>query len=482
MTDEMAGRAVSAANLPILLVDDEIHALESYELQLIGAGMDNSIRCQTGTEALEVIQTQEVSLILLDLRMPGVSGEEVLTRVVSQHPDVPVIVITGLNDVETAVMCMKDGAFDFIVKPVDQERLITTVKRAMDFRNLKLENARLKERVLNNDLKFPEAFSHIITASKKMLSLFNYIESIAETSQAVLITGETGVGKELVAKAVHNLSGLSGPLVSVNVAGVDDTVFADTLFGHKPGAYTGAERARAGLVEKAEKGTLFLDEIGDISQSSQVKLLRLLQEKEYYALGSDVIRKTSARIIVSTNQDFETLLAEQKFRPDLYYRLLQHHINIPPLRERREDIRLLVEYFVEQSADELGKKRPTVHPELYELLKVYEFPGNIRELQALIFDAVSRNESDMLGIDTFLEKIQKHLPDKWRESRVETDDMSDAFSAIDPLPTINEAENYLMREALKRTEGNKSMAALMLGVSRQTLFRWLQSQDKKQPT
>ncbi len=474
----MTEYAQSSANLPVLLVDDEIRALESYELQMIGEGFDNSIRCQSGEAALKVLEDQDVSLILLDLRMPGLSGEEVLLHVVSHHPDVPVVVITGMNDVETAVTCMKKGAFDFIVKPVDPERLITTVKRAMEFRDLKLENIILKDRILNKTIKHPEAFSHIITNSEKMIALFNYIESIAGTSQPVLITGETGVGKELVAKALHNLSGLSGALVSVNVAGVDDTVFADTLFGHKPGAYTGADRVRGGLVEKAEKGTLFLDEIGDISQSSQVKLLRLLQEKEYYALGSDSTRKSTARVVVSTNQDLDVLMADKRFRPDLFYRLMQHHISIPPLRERREDIPLLVQHFVEQSASELGKETPAIHAELYDLLSVYDFPGNIRELQALIFDAVSRHEMGEMGHEKILDKIKNHLPEDWKESRVETADIRTALSSLDRLPTIGESENCLMQEALKRTNGNRSSAALMLGVSRQTLFRWLQTQKE----
>ena len=474
----MAEDLPSAANLPVLLVDDEIHALEGYELQMVGEGFENTIRCLNGDEALAMLDVQDVSLILLDLRMPGTSGEDVLTHAVGHHPDVPVVVITGLNDVETAVSCMKKGAFDFIVKPVDQDRFVSTVKRAMEFRDLKLENARLKDRILNNVVAFPEAFSHIITKDDKMIAIFKYIESIAGTSQPVLITGETGVGKELVTKALHNLSGLSGALVSVNVAGVDDSVFADTLFGHKPGAYTGAERVRSGLVERAVKGTLFLDEIGDLTQPSQVKLLRLLQEGEYYPLGSDVVQKSTARIIVSTNQDLESLVEDRGFRLDLFYRLSQHHINIPPLRERKEDIPLLIEYFAEQAANELEKEKPAIQSEIYDLLSAYSFPGNIRELQALIFDAITRHESGELDVRFFLEKIQKHLPKDWKKNRKENGDICELYSTLDRLPTIIESENCLMQEALKRTKGNKSLAAHTLGVSRQTLFRWLQSHNK----
>ncbi len=229
-------------HLPVLLVDDEMYSLQIYELQLQSDGITNLISCQSGSEALEILSSQEVSIMILDLHMPEMSGEEVLSVAAGQYPEIPVIITTAVDDVETAVRCMKVGAFDYIIKPIDTTRLITTVRRALEFRELRRENVLLKESVLDNKLKHPEVFSEIITNHPTMLSMFKYAESIAATSQPVLITGETGTGKELIARVIHRLSGRKGTLVAVNVAGLDDTAFSDTLFGHKRGAFTGADR------------------------------------------------------------------------------------------------------------------------------------------------------------------------------------------------------------------------------------------------
>lgn len=465
----------SQPTLPVLLVDDEIRALQGYEMHLLGEGISNFISCQSGRDALNILSSQKVSMILLDLRMPGMSGEEVLSVVSEKYPQIPVIIITAVNDVETAVRCMKAGAFNYIVKPVDQARLITTVKRALEFQELRRENILLTENFLDKRLTHPEAFSEIITNDEKMLSIFKYIESIAVTSQPVLITGETGVGKELIARAIHRLSGCKGDLVAVNVAGLDDTTFSDTLFGHKRGAFTGADRLRAGLVEQAATGTLFLDEIGDLPLNSQVKLLRLLQEREYYSLGADVPKPTTARIIVATNRDLLALRESEKFRMDLYYRLMLHHIHVPPLREKRDDIPRLVEFSLQQSADELGKAKPTPPPELCTLLSVYDFPGNIRELQAMIFDAVSRHESGKLSLSSFKEIIQHHPSLESTESSESTLTIEALYDSLERFPTLKEAEELLMQAVLKRADGNQTLAAMLLGITRQTLHSRLQS-------
>jgi DNA-binding NtrC family response regulator len=458
---------------PILLVDDEIHALEVYEMQLLRERITNLISCQSGKEALNVLSAQEISIIVLDLYMPQMSGEEVLSMVANRYPEVPVIVTTAIDDVDTVVRCMKAGAFDYIVKPVQSARLITTVRRALEFRELRRENILLKESVFEDKLKHPEAFSEMITNNKTMRSIFKYIESIAMTSQPVLITGETGVGKELIAQAVHCLSGRRGSLVAVNVAGLDDTTFSDTLFGHKRGAFTGADRLRHGLIEKAADGTLFLDEIGDLHPASQVKLLRLLQEREYYPLGADVPKLTNARIIVATNHDLAALQEAEKFRADLYYRLLLHRINVPPLRERRDDIPLLVDHFLQSAADELGKTKPTPPPELFTLLSLYDFPGNVRELKAMIFDAVSRHESRKLSLTSFEEIIQSPLFSENSESMLRISTLEALYTSLERLPGLKEAERLLIQEALRRTDGNQTLAAGLLGITRQTLHRRL---------
>ena len=459
--------------LPLLLVDDEVHTLRGYEILLLAEGISSVLACQSGQEALTHLSQGGIACILLDLAMPGMSGEEVLSIVTRDYPETPVIVVTATNDVETAVRCMKAGAFDYIVKPVDPTRLVTAVKRALDFQELRYENALLKQRVIDKTLEHPEAFADIITQNEKMKSIFRYIESIAGTIQPVLITGETGVGKEMIARVLHHLSKRQGDFVSVNIAGLDDNVFADTLFGHKRGAFTGADRDRGGLVEKSAGGTLFLDEIGDLNNSSQVKLLRLLQEREYYPLGSDAPRSVDARIIVATNRDLHALQASGQFRNDLYYRLRLHLVHLPPLRERRDDIPLLVEFFLQEAALELGVPTPVPPQELFALLSTYSFPGNIRELRAMIYEGLSRHEAGKLSIDTFKEMTGHHAPSETPERIHPIPLHPDPFVSLDRLPTLEESEDLLIQEALKRTNGNQTLAAALLGITRQTLHRRL---------
>jgi len=261
---------------PVLLVDDEEDFLLSAEMTLRGHGISNIAICADSRRVPKMIDNNEYSAIALDINMPHLGGLELLAPIVDYHPEVPVIMISAVNDVAKAVKAMKSGAFDYLVKPVDETRLVTTIRRALDLHDMRRENTRLKHYLLDGELEHPEAFDGIITRNKVMESIFKYCEAIAGTHLPVLITGETGVGKELIANAIHRLSGRSGELVTVNVAGLDDTLFSDTLFGHRKGAFTGADSERKGLIEQARAGTLFLDEIGDLRTESQVKLLRLL--------------------------------------------------------------------------------------------------------------------------------------------------------------------------------------------------------------
>ena len=457
-------------HFPVMLVDDEEQALNSFELTLRSARMNHFIRCQDSRDVMRLLREQEVEVMLLDLRMPHLSGEELLPMIGGDFPEVPVIVITGANDVDTAVKCMKAGAFDYILKPVEKNRLIAGVRRAIEIRELQRENRMLRAHVLTGQVEHPEAFSEIVTCNPAMRSIFQYIEAISTSPRPVLITGETGVGKELVARAVHALSGRKGGFVPVNVAGLDDNVFADTLFGHKKGAFTGADQARSGLVEQASGGSLFLDEIGDLNAASQVKLLRLLQDGEFFPLGSDVPKRSDARVVVATNQNLGALEASGKFRKDLYYRLCDHHVHIPPLRERLEDLPLLVEHFLEKASKTLDKKKPTPPDELVTLLSTYDFPGNIRELESMLFDAVSAHKGGKLSMEPFKGHIFKdrtpHEHDLPKEQRT-------FMTFPEKLPTLKEAEDLLIREALQRAEGNQSIAALCLGISRQALNKRL---------
>ncbi|MGD8492444.1 MAG: sigma-54 dependent transcriptional regulator [Desulfobacterales bacterium] len=458
---------------PVMMVDDEAQAITSFEMTLRSANMNHFIRCHDSRDVMPLLASQEIEVMLLDLRMPHISGEELLPMITADYPEIPVVVVTGSNDIDTAVKCMQNGAFDYILKPVEKSRLIGGVKRAVELRELQRENQLLKAQVLSDTLERPEAFSEIITTSAAMRAIFQYVEAVAGSPRPVLITGETGVGKELVARAVHILSNRSGAFVPVNVAGLDDQVFADTLFGHKKGAFTDAREARKGLIERASGGTLFLDEIGDLSLASQVKLLRLLQEGEFFPIGSDVAKRSDARIVVATNQDLDGLQSSGKFRKDLYYRLCDHQIHIPPLRQRREDLTVLVAHFLEKAAKALSKKKPTPPEELVTLLSTFHFPGNVRQLESMVFDAVSSHVAGKLSMDAFKEHMLKQQPPSNMNSTAPIAPKGSQVVFSDQLPTLKQIEQMLVDEAMKRSNGNQSIAALSLGISRQALNKRL---------
>jgi DNA-binding NtrC family response regulator len=466
--------------LPIMIVDDELRAIESCEFMLCSGGIENILICEDSSKVPEILAESEIGVILLDLSMPKLPGVELLKMIMEDYPHIPVIIITGLNEVKTAVDCMKIGAFDYMVKPVEKSRMVSGVKRAIEMRELKHEYNLLSKGLLSNKLDHPEAFVAVVSNNQNMRSIFQYTEAVAKTSKPVLVTGETGVGKELIARAIHQLSQRRGEFVCVNVAGVDDSVFSDTLFGHVKGAFTDANQVRSGLVEKASGGTLFLDEIGDLSMTSQVKLLRLLQEREYFPIGSDVPKTSDARIITSTNQDYKSLEHSRRFRKDLYFRLRTHHIHIPPLRERLSDLPLLVNHFLEKTSRLLNKKKPTPPRELITLLSTYHFPGNIRELESMIYDAVSNHKSGQLSMKIFKSRIHHKEPSMAKKDYKSLMEKAEAFFVdSETLPTLKETGELLITEALRRTKGNQSIAAQLLGITQSALNKRLKrSQDK----
>jgi len=378
-------------------------------------------------------------------------------------------VVSGMNQVETAVRCMKLGAFDYHVKTEEEDRLVAGVLRALRMQELQRENLEVSARLLSGELRHPEAFEAIVTRDPTMRTLFAYVEAVARSPQPLLITGESGVGKDLVAQAAHRLSGCPGKLVAVNVAGLDDAVFADTLFGHVRGAFTGADQLRRGMVEEAADGTLFLDEIGDLSTPSQVKLLRFLQDGEYFPLGSDRPKRVKARVIAATHQDLSAKERAGAFRRDLYYRLRTHRVRVPPLRERRDDIPLLLEHFLEEAARSLGKKKPTAPKQLAQVLQTHEFPGNVRELRAMVFDAVSLHGSHVLSMASFLEAMGRREPPPEPPDAAERN----PFAGLPRLPGFDEALELLVNEAMERAGGNQTLAARLLGISQPALSKRL---------
>ena len=454
---------------PILIVDDEVHALKGFELTLRSGGMNNIIPCSDSLRVYEILEQEPIEIILLDLMMPDLSGEEILATVNERFPEIPVIMVTGINEVDTAVRCMQKGAFDYVLKPVNKERLLPVVRRAMEVRQLRRENARLTQSFFSESLEHPEKFSKILTLSPKMQAVFHYCEAVAGGGYPILITGETGVGKELIAEAIHGVSGRPGELVAVNVAGLDDNVFSDTLFGHVKGAFTDAVSVRAGQIERAAGGTLFLDEIGDLSLPSQVKLLRLLDKHEYLPLGSDVAKPARVRFLFATHKDLREMVAGGRFREDLFFRLRTHHIHVPPLRERLDDFPLLIDFFIDSATKEFHKSCPAYPPELVTFLQSYSFPGNIRELRSMIYDAVGRNLSKMLSLEFFKTALK--------------DDSQGTIPAVTPLapslkpwlgqlkkfPTIKETTAALVQEAMSRAKNNQRAAASMLGITPQAL-------------
>lgn len=451
---------------PVLLVDDEEAVLAGESRVLASAGINNVVSCQDPRDAVPLLARGGADAVLLDVRMPHITGDRLLDMIRERWPDLPVIIVTASADVETAVRCMKAGAFDYMVKPVEPSRLASGVRRAVEMRALSRRYGALRERLLSERLEHPEAFAAIVTASRRMQAVLALADALAATEETVLITGETGTGKELLAEAVHRGSGRGGPLVTVNAAGLDDTMFADTLFGHHKGAFTGAEETRPGLVQRADEGTLFLDEIGDLSPASQIKLLRLVEHHEYYPLGSDVSRGSGARFVIATNRDLRALAAAGGFRADLYYRIQTHEIRIPPLRERREDLLPLTDHFLDEACARLGKPRLAVPPQLGDLLASYHFPGNVRELRSMVFAAVSRQKSRMLSLDAFREAMGRGA------AAAEVAD-APAAPAADRFPTLKAATESLIASALERARGNQAIAAGLLGITPQALSKRL---------
>jgi DNA-binding NtrC family response regulator len=440
---------------PILLVDDETHYLNSLEFNLNAKGLGHVECCADSRQVMPLLKEKKFSLILLDILMPHISGMELLPKIIGNYPGTPVILLTAVSETETVVDCMKAGAFDYLVKPVEPEELTKKIRQALNFLKARKEDNRLQDCLFAKTPKNPGVFSGIITKNKRMINIFKYIELIAESMMPALITGEPGCGKELIAPAVHKLSRQKGEYVTISVGGMNDKEFSDTLFDDKNG-----------LLQKAEDGTLFLDEIADIQIPSQVKLLRLLQEGEYYPRHSNKLHKANIRFITATGQNLPALVKEGKFRNDLYHRMKVHHIEIPPLRKRKEDIPLLVEHFLEKAEKVLNKPKPQVPKELYKLLSNYDFPGNIRELAVMVGEALARHESGPLSLDVFQEKI--------KEKGVEIDiptAMTDPgirekkITFGDPLPTFKEVEEMYIKETLKKVNGKKTTAARIAGLS-----------------
>jgi DNA-binding NtrC family response regulator len=488
-------------DMPVLVVDDDRMALAHCEIALQAAGVERINLCNDPRDATARLAGEHHALVFVDLDMPHIGGEALLAEWTQRFPELPVIIVTGSNDIETAVRCMRNGAFDYVLKPIEDGRVASALHRALEMRELRDELSTVKQRLLSGSVERPEVFASIVTRDTRMEALFRYTEAIAVTNRPVLITGETGSGKELMARAIHELSGRKGPFVAVNISGLDDALFSDMLFGHLKGAYTGAANAMPGLIEKAAGGTLFLDEIGDLSTVSQVKLLRLIQEREYFPLGANTPKKTDARIVVATLRDLEAAQKEDGFRRDLYYRLQTHRVHIPPLRERMDDLPMLLDHFLVAAARDLNTTQPTPPPGLLDLLATYPFPGNIRELESMVFDAVSNHRGGMLAITLFKEHIARHrslasalpvgayttaayaappaVPAQSATSPDAEADPENLYRGMPVLPTIRTSTDALIAEALRRAKNNQALASELLGIAPSSLNKRLKRAEAK---
>ncbi|MCU0286386.1 MAG: sigma-54 dependent transcriptional regulator [Acidobacteria bacterium] len=465
-------------DLPVLFVDDEKEFLSGVEFNLKLNGISHIHCCQDSRHVLPLLDQQKFAMIFLDLLMPHITGEELLPKIVGNYPDIPVIILTAYNQVDKAVKCMKNGALDYLVKPIETPQLIKIIKQTLDLMDMKKENVRLTESILSETPQNEEAFAKIITKNGYMIRIFKYIEAIAASNMPVLITGENGDGKDLIAEAIYKISRRKGEFVPFTAGGIDDHEFADALFGHEKGSFTGAIQERMGLLEKAKDGILFLDEIGDISEKSQVTLLRLIQNREYYPLGSCILKTTNTRFIAATCKDLPALVKENKFRNDLYHRLKVHHVKLPALRERKDDIPLLADYFLKKSAEELNKKKPSVSKELYILLSNYDFPGNVRELKGMMHDALTQHTSGVLSIDVF----RDYMRDKGVTINIPIKTDNETNNRIinfgETFPKFTELEEMYISEALNRAKDDLTVSKLT-GLSKKDFENRRRKYQKK---
>jgi len=436
----------------ILIADDEKNIREGLAEALTLDGYTTRTAAD-GAEALKTVETGDIDLVITDLKMPAKSGTEVLKTVVGRYPGLPVIVLTGHGTIEDAVSAMRVGAFDFVTKPVNLDHLSLLVKRALESRELARKN-----RELEDEVETQRRSSSIIGGSNEMKKVFDLVRRVAPTRASVLVTGESGVGKELVADAIHNLSPRrDGPLIKVHCAALAESLLESELFGHEKGSFTGAQARKRGRFELANEGTLFLDEIGEINQNVQIKILRVLQERKFERVGGEETIEVDVRIVAATNRDLKREIAEGRFREDLYYRLNVVNIRVPPLRERRDDIPLLAMAFLREFADENGKKLEGFDPKARQALYSYLWPGNVRELRNCVESAVVMARGPLVGTED--------LPPSVRSSEEEQDIRVPAGSSLE------EAEKILIRETLAAQGGNKSRTAEVLGIGRKTLYQ-----------
>ncbi|MGD9221104.1 MAG: sigma-54 dependent transcriptional regulator [Desulfobacterales bacterium] len=442
---------------PVLVVDDDEGLLLSIKATLVSSGLPEPALVSDSRRVMDLVHKYNFQLILLDLMMPQLTGMEVLQTIKAESPDVDCVIVSAIDDVASAVQAMSLGASDYLVKPLNSDKLIALVNRTLEKVNVQHELAQFGSKKVFSNLKNPEAFKDMVAEDEAMALVFHQVEAVAGTDYSVVINGESGTGKEMLARVIHNLSHRSdAPFYAVNMASFSKTIFEDEFFGHTKGAYTDAGNDKIGFFEAADGGTLFLDEITELDPSLQGKLLRVIEERELYRLGSTEIRNVDVRIIAATNKDINEEILKGVFRADLYYRINMYNIKVPPLRERKKDILPIVLHFLKIHAQANNKDIRSLSPELEQRLMQYSFPGNVRELENIIAAAVLLEKSNTLTLAATLNLLPYEGPE--RRKNVE-------------LLTLEELEKRHIEKVLSITGGNRPKAAKILGVNVSTVYR-----------
>lgn len=453
-------------NSSILIVDDEASYLNLLQNLLNDEGYNNIITETNPLKVLNILEKKNIDLIMLDIYMPQMNGMELLDKVNQKFPQIPVIMVTAVEDVKLALEAINLGAYEFITKPPDLDRLFLTIKRALEKKLLSLERDALRNFDKAAEKKWEKEFPEIITNSKEVFKVFELVKIFAPTNETILITGETGTGKDLIARKIHEFSERKDkPFVVVNVASISPSLFESELFGHEKGAFTGAAIQKKGYFESANSGTIFLDEIGELPMELQGKLLRTIQYNELYRIGSSKPIKLNSRIIAATNRDLSAAIKRNEFRKDLYYRLTRGFINLPPLRSHKEDVTLLTNHFLAIGNKIYKKNVLGFDGEILIKLNHYSYPGNVRELENIILNAVAKTKDQTLI-------TQIDIPDLANSVLDNLGVVENKFNSIDAV-----VKDYI-KVVMKHTMGNVQKAAFILGISERTLQRRLQKVKK----
>ncbi len=449
--------SIPAKHTPVLVVDDDEGLLLSIKATLVSSGLPEPALISDSRNVISLMRDHQYPLVLLDLMMPHLNGIEVLEKIKNEFPESECVIVSANDEVATAVKAMSLGASDYLVKPLNSEKLVALVNRSLEKYSVRNELVRFGRKKVFSELKHPEAFADMIAEDESMALVFHQVEAVAGTDYSVVINGESGTGKEMLARVIHRLSNRSeAPFYAVNMASFSKTIFEDEFFGHAKGAYTDASSDRRGFFEAAQGGTLFLDEITELDPSLQAKLLRVIEEREFYRLGSTEVRNVDVRIVAATNRDVNEEIIKNRFRADLFYRINMYNIKIPPLRERKDDILPLARHFLKLHAGANNKKIQDLEPKLADRLLQSSFLGNVRELENIIAGAVLLERGKTLT----LASARNLLPYTGPERRKNVE-----------LVTLDELEKRHIKRVLEVTGGNRPKAAKILGINVSTVYR-----------